>query len=194
MRQFDTVIIKHKQKDYDACYERCVDLGYNKNSIASIHTIDSPIPKATHGNYKNYRNSNHRTDPDFLNFYRHFKAWKLGVQLDKPILIIEDKVFQQFPLPGNINNFYTEILNCSAGNWEYENTILSLPKSDHRIGGDDYPIFERNCLSNSKAYLITPLGCKKALDINVKYGYMIPRVMFNSVLFDVKYFKRKLFV
>ena len=196
MLQFNVIIIKHTDQNYNECYDRCVELGYNNKSVTGIRTIDQEgkVPPGTHGKYKNYRNSDHRTDPHFLNFYDHFKAWKIGAELDKPSLVIEDYRWQQWPIPGNINDLYTEVINLSAGDWEYENTILTLPKPNYNIGNDDYPIFAKNSLKDFDAYLIKPQCCKKALDIVVKYGYMIPRVMFNTVLFDVKYFKRKLFV
>jgi len=141
--------------------------------------------------------SKHKTDSDFEKFYNHFRAWKKCIELDKSVLITEDYRWQQWPIPGNINEHYTEVLNLSAGEWEFENSIVSLENHNNwHIGQhDDYNAgFVPRSLSNFDAYLITPLGCKKALDIVVKYGYMIPRVMFNSVLFDVKYFKRKLFI
>ena len=116
------------------------------------------------------------------------------VELQPHLSAVSHYATGQWPIPGNVNDFYTEVLNLSAGEWEYENSIQSLPKPNYNIGGDDYPYFENNCLKNADAYLITPLGCKKALEVVRKYGWIIPRVMFNSILFDVKYYRRKLFV
>jgi len=190
---FKTVICQREDEDaFDRCYARCKEYGYD---ISVIKETKEEQIRAVEGWFKNYRNSSDRNYADFNIFLSHYKVWRKAREDGETYLIIESDAYQTIDIPGNIDQLYTEVLNLSAGDWEFENGIVDVPSSKVQLNqDDDYINYKKHSLKNANAYLIKPEASKRACDIVRKQGYMIPRVMLNSLLFDVKMFRRKLFV
>lgn len=195
MPQFDIVIINQPNSDID----ECVNSVTRYNEGANIHNVtplaEKQIASATEKYTTPYRCSKTKGEEHFVQLFPHIKAWRIGYRQQKDLLVVDSNYIQTTELPGNIQDFYTEVFNLCSGDWEFEQGIAEIPKVKVRLGQDsDYDRFVENSLPSANAYLIKKEACYKALHWSKYTGWLLPQILFNSISFDVKYYRRKLFV
>lgn len=178
--------------NYKRCYDRCKEFKYDQIQYVKDYSEDRAGSISANNHLSPFRQSKDKTDKTFLRFYSHYTIWQAVVKQQEPYLIIEDDAYQITPIPGNINHFLIDIINFSAGEHDFENILLTLePKQKY---GDQYVHFEDNSLSNQKVYLISPNGAKKLINFTKEQGWLPVGIHINSILVDLKYYRRKFFI
>lgn len=141
-------------------------------------------------NLSPFTNSKEKDNFYFQKFLPHYEAWLLAE--DKPLLIIESGVMPNNPLPINVNDQYKDVLSFSHGTSDYEPTIQHLEKNMKY--SERFLDYYNNCLSNSHAYIIKPHAINTLLEFCRTRGWMLPHLMLNSIILDVKYTSNKQFI
>jgi len=194
MLQYNTCIITKDKisSDYIRCLERCKEFGYKEIQCVQDATEDRAGSISADNHLSPFRQSPDKTDPSFLRFFSHYKIWKAVVKQNKPYLIIEDDAYQLVPIPYNINYFLQDVINFSAGEHDFENILLELkPTKKH---GECFNDFNENALKNQSAYLISPTGATKLIEFTTKQGWFPVNTHINSLIVNLKYYRRKFFI
>ena len=141
-------------------------------------------------NLSPFTNSKQKDNFYFQKFLPHYEAWSLVE--DKPLLIIESGVMANTTLPLNVSDTYNDVLSFSHGESHYEPVIETLEKT-HRYS-ENFLDYYNSCLSNSHAYIIKPHAVKVLLEFCRTRGWMLPHLMLNSIVLDIKYTSNKQFI
>lgn len=187
------IITKDKNSaNYTRCYERCKEFGYKEIQYLQDFEENRAGSISADLHLSPFRQSPDKTDNSFLRFFSHYKVWKAVVKQNKPYLIIEDDAYQIIPIPYNINHFLEDVINFSAGENDFENILEELqPTKKH---GEHFNDFNENALKNQSAYLINTSGATKLIDFTTKQGWFPVNTHINSLVVNLKYYRRKLFI